>query len=220
MHDDPRDQGPDDEIAPPLVPTPKPSVPGPSVPEPAPTTREARNNGRNTKAAVAGALAVGGLAGAVILGPLTASAASPSSSGAASTPAVGATAAPAATSDPSATEEPSTGAESDTENGTEANEPHGGHVEAVTDTSVAAKAIGISEADLLAALATGKTVADVAAAHNVPVQTVVDALVTDGLNELDAQVKAGTLTQAQADAMKPEVTQRATDQVNSTFQHH
>src|SRR5205814_423303 len=42
-----------------------------------------------------------------------------------------------------------------------------------------------------------------------------DALVADGLSELQSDVKAGRLTQAQADAMKSQVTQRATDQVNN-----
>jgi hypothetical protein len=60
-------------------------------------------------------------------------------------------------------------------------------------------------------------VAAVAKAHNVDPQTVINALVTDGLNELAAQVKAGTITQAQANAQKAAVTQRATDQVNGTF---
>src|SRR6185503_2285093 len=99
----------------------------------------------------------------------------------------------------------------------------GGHNEAVSDTSVVAKAIGISEADLLAALQGGQTVADVAKAHNVELQVVIDALVADGQAELDAAVKAGTITQAQADAEKSELTQRATDQANGSFQgggHH
>lgn len=43
---------------------------------------------------------------------------------------------------------------------------------------------------------------------------------TDGQDELAAAVKAGTLTQAQADAQKAEVTQRATDQVNGTMGVH
>ena len=80
-----------------------------------------------------------------------------------------------------------------------------------------AKAIGISEADLNTALSSDQTVAAVAKAHNVDPQTVINALVTDGLNELAAQVKAGTITQAQANAQKAAVTQRATDQVNGTF---
>ncbi|MEA2519186.1 MAG: hypothetical protein QOF49_1266, partial [Chloroflexota bacterium] len=39
-----------------------------------------------------------------------------------------------------------------------------------------------------------------------------------GQAELDAEVKAGTLTQAQADAEKTELVQRATDQANGNFQ--
>ncbi len=89
--------------------------------------------------------------------------------------------------------------------------------EAVSDTSVAANAIGISESDLITALQGGQTMAQVAKAHNVDPQKVIDALVTDGLNELATAVKNGQLTQAQADSMKTDVTQRATDQVNGTF---
>ena len=89
--------------------------------------------------------------------------------------------------------------------------------EAVSDISVVAKAIGISEADLQTALDGGQTVAAVAKAHNVAVQTVIDALVADGQSELAADVTAGRLTQAQADAQKAQVTQRATDQVNGTL---
>lgn len=92
-----------------------------------------------------------------------------------------------------------------------------GRNETVSDASVVAKAIGISEADLNTALSSDQTVAAVAKAHNVDPQTVINALVTDGLNELAAQVKAGTITQAQANAQKAAVTQRATDQVNGTF---
>jgi oligoribonuclease (3'-5' exoribonuclease) len=93
----------------------------------------------------------------------------------------------------------------------------GGRNEAVSDTSVVAKAIGITEADLQTALNSGQTVAAVAKAHNVAVQTVIDALVADGQSELADAVKAGTLTQAQADAQTTQVTQRATDQVNGTM---
>ena len=50
----------------------------------------------------------------------------------------------------------------------------------------------------------------------------IDALVADGQSELDGAVKAGTMTQAQADQEKTELTQRATDQVNGNLQggHH
>jgi hypothetical protein len=94
----------------------------------------------------------------------------------------------------------------------------GGPHETVTDTSVAATAIGIKEADLITALKGGQTLADVAKANNVDVQVVIDALIKDKQDELAAEVKAGTLTQAQADAEAATITQRATDQVNGTFQ--
>ena len=93
----------------------------------------------------------------------------------------------------------------------------GGHSEAVTDSSVVAKAIGITEAELKTALAGGQTVAQVATSKGVAVQKVVDALIADGTTELATEVTNGTITQAQADAEKAEVTKRATDQVNSSF---
>src|SRR5439155_11255678 len=93
----------------------------------------------------------------------------------------------------------------------------GGHTEAVSYTADVAKAIGITEAQLLTELNAGKTPAEVATAHGVAVQKVIDALVVDGQAELAADVKAGRLTQAQADARKADVTQRATDQVNNGF---
>jgi prolyl-tRNA editing enzyme YbaK/EbsC (Cys-tRNA(Pro) deacylase) len=92
--------------------------------------------------------------------------------------------------------------------------------EAVTDTSVAAQAIGISESDLVTALNNGQTMADVAKANNVDPQKVIDALVADGKQELAAAVQAGTLTQAQSDSMATNLTQRVTDQVNGTFPAH
>jgi hypothetical protein len=66
--------------------------------------------------------------------------------------------------------------------------------EAVSDTSVVAKAIGITEAQLLTELNAGKTPAQVATAHGVAVQKVIDALVADGMSELAADVKAGRIT--------------------------
>jgi hypothetical protein len=93
----------------------------------------------------------------------------------------------------------------------------GGRHELVSDASVVAKAIGISEADLRSALQSGKTIADVAKAHNVGPKKVIDALVADGQSELADAVKNGRLTQAQADEMKTHITEHATDQVNGTF---
>jgi hypothetical protein len=163
---------------------------GPDATAPGPDP--ARDRGRTLRRVAVGSLFAGGIAVAAIVGPLAAQAASPSPS---------ATTAPAATGGPGG---------------------FGGfgRNETVSDASVVATAIGITEADLTTALSGGQTVAAVAKAHNVAVQTVIDALVKDGLDELAARVTAGTLTQAQADAMKAEVTQRATDQVNGTFGRH
>jgi pyruvate/2-oxoglutarate dehydrogenase complex dihydrolipoamide acyltransferase (E2) component len=152
--------------------------------------------------AIAGAVVAGGAVVALLVGAGATFAASP-------TPSVAPAATAAATSAPQA-------AASNAPYGGRDGGP-GGHVEAVSDESVIANAIGISVSDLQTALANGQTVAQVARAHNVDPQKVIDALVTDGLNELAAEVNAGTITQAQADAQKAAVTQRATDQVNGTF---
>jgi hypothetical protein len=152
-----------------------------------------------SKTAIAGALLLGGVAGAAILGPLTTNAASPAPSSSTGTSGGGSRT-------------------TNTWGGPGDRGPGGpggmGQVEAVTDTSVVAKAIGITEAQLQTALQGGQTVAQVAKAHNVATRTVIDALVADGETELSAAVKAGTITQAQADAQQAEVVQRATDQVN------
>ena len=168
-----------------------------------------RISGSSTKAKIAGALLIGGIAGAAAFGPLTALAASPAP--AASSGTSGATGT-TGTSDPDPSGDPGHGGQGG----------HGGFGggpnEAVSDASVVAKAIGISEADLTTALQSGQTIAAVAKAHNVDLQKVVDALVADGQSELDAAVKAGTITQAQADQEKTELVQRATDQANGSFQ--
>jgi hypothetical protein len=160
--------------------------------------------GRKTaRATIVGALVVGGIAGAAILGPLSAAAASPS---------------PTTTSQPAATPASGTTGTTPDNRGDHAGGPGGfGQSEAVSDTSVVAKAIGITEAQLTTALAGGQTVADVAKAHNVPLQTVIDALVADGTSELATEVAKGTITQAQADAQKAAILQRATAQANGSF---
>lgn len=92
---------------------------------------------------------------------------------------------------------------------------HGRH-ELGDDVAIAANAIGISAADLRSALDGGQTIAQVAKAHNVDVQKVIDALVADEKAELAAEVKNGDLTQAQADQISSRITQSVTDRVNGT----
>lgn len=174
------------------------------------TSRPRERGGRRaaTAATLMGVLLVGGAAGATLFGPLTATAASPTAQ----------PSTPAASTQPGTVTTPA-GPRAGAWNGRGG--PGGNHGfnpnETVSDLSVVAKAIGISEADLQTALDGGQTVAAIAKAHNVAAQTVIDALVADGQSELAADVTAGRLTQAQADAQKAQVTQRATDQVNGTM---
>jgi hypothetical protein len=177
-----------------------------------PKARERVARRAATAATLVGVLLVGGAAGATLFGPLTASAASPTAQP--STPAASAQPSTGSATTPAG---PATGGTYGPMGGGPGGNHGFGRTEAVSDISVVAKTIGISEADLQTALDGGQTVAAVAKAHNVAVQTVIDALVADGQSELAADVTAGRLTQAQADAQKAQVTQRATDQVNGTM---
>ena len=177
--------------------------------EPARAPRR-RIPGTANKAKIAGALLIGGVAGAAAFGPLTALAASPAPAASSVTTGTSGATGTTGTSDPDPSGDPGRGPGGHGGFG-------GGPNEAVSDASVVAKAIGISEADLNTALQSGQTIAAVAKAHNVDIQKVIDALVADGQSELDAAVKAGTLTQAQADQEKTELVQRATDQANGTL---
>ncbi len=78
----------------------------------------------------------------------------------------------------------------------------------------AAKALGMTSDELYTAVQGGKTLADVAKNQKVSVGSLVKAMVADAEADLASAVKAGTMTQAQADTMKSALTQQITDQVN------
>lgn len=82
----------------------------------------------------------------------------------------------------------------------------------VTDTDIVAKALGISAAELRLALTSGKTVADLATAKNVTLQSIEDALTAQRKADVAQAVKDGLLTQAQADAMATMEANRPTRQ--------
>lgn len=84
----------------------------------------------------------------------------------------------------------------------------------------AAKALGMTEAELRTALEGGTSLADVAQAKGVPVQKVIDALVAEAKTRIAAAVKAGKITQAQADERLKDLTQHITDRVNGTGGRH
>ena len=78
----------------------------------------------------------------------------------------------------------------------------------------AADAIGITEDDLRAALQDGDTIADVATANDVEVQTVIDALVADATAHIDEEVAEGDLTEEEAAERKADLEERITALVN------
>jgi hypothetical protein len=79
---------------------------------------------------------------------------------------------------------------------------------------VAAEAIGIEVDALREALESGQTIAEVAAANDVDVQVVIDAIVARMNERLDEAVANGRLSQAEADQRKADAVERATDLVN------
>ena len=90
----------------------------------------------------------------------------------------------------------------------------GGGMGMIQSHDAAAKALGMTSDELYAAVQGGKSLSDVAKDQKVSVDTLVRAMVADAEADLAAAVKAGTMTQAQADTLKSSLTARITDQVN------
>ncbi len=82
----------------------------------------------------------------------------------------------------------------------------GGHMH----PAAVAEALGMTPAELRTALEGGQTIRQVAAARNVDVQRVVDALVAAEKTHLDAAVAAGKVTRERADAALANAAERAT----------
>ncbi len=78
----------------------------------------------------------------------------------------------------------------------------------------AAVAIGVNPSDIRAALAQGHSVADVAAAHHVSTQTVIDALVKQANTNVDNAVSAGRISAARAKVFKARMAQMFTHLVD------
>jgi hypothetical protein len=89
-----------------------------------------------------------------------------------------------------------------------------GHGQGGPGLTVAAKALGVTAADLKTALQSGKTIADVAKTNNVDIDTVIKAIVTAENTHIDEQLAAGNITAAQATERKADATERATNMVN------
>ena len=82
--------------------------------------------------------------------------------------------------------------------------------------AAAAGAIGVSEDELVTALRSGQSIAQVAQSKGVDVQKVIDAVVAEARTRLAQKVQSGDLTQAQADERLANLSQRVTDMVNRT----
>ena len=83
--------------------------------------------------------------------------------------------------------------------------------------AVAAKTIGIDQAALVAELNTSKTIATVAAAHDVALDKIVDAFVAPHIVRWNQAVAAGVITQAQADAFITTLKVNVMNQLNAPF---
>lgn len=79
----------------------------------------------------------------------------------------------------------------------------------------AAKALGMTEAELKAELEAGKSVADVAKAKNIDLDEVIAKLTAAFKVHLDEEVASGKHTQAEADAKLAEFKTRVTEMVNT-----
>jgi polyhydroxyalkanoate synthesis regulator phasin len=85
--------------------------------------------------------------------------------------------------------------------------------------------LGLTEAQLRTELSSGKTLAQIAKAHGKTAEGLVQALVDAADKKLDAAVKTGRLTRAEADEMLAGLKERITDFVNGRFprpfgEHH
>jgi len=95
-----------------------------------------------------------------------------------------------------------------------------GHHGGPASLAAAAKYLGLTEAELRTQLESGKTLAEIAKAQGKTVDGLEKALTADTKAKLDAAVKAGTITQAQADDLLKRTTDHLDDLVNGKLGFH
>jgi hypothetical protein len=83
--------------------------------------------------------------------------------------------------------------------------------------AVAADTLGMTQADLIAQLEGGKTIAQVAEERNVALNTIVDTFVATRQARMTEAVAAGRMTQAQADAMLATMRANVTAQLSQPW---
>lgn len=82
------------------------------------------------------------------------------------------------------------------------------------DPQAVADALGMTNDEVTAALQSGQTLAQIAAAQNVDVQDVIDAMVASATAKIDTKVAAGDLDADRAAEMKSHLVERVTALVN------
>ncbi len=79
-----------------------------------------------------------------------------------------------------------------------------------------AEILGLTQDEVRTALSEGQTVADLAAAQGVDIQTVIDAIIADMTEHVEEHVADGGLTEAEAAEKLANAEERVTDRVNMT----
>jgi len=82
-----------------------------------------------------------------------------------------------------------------------------------------AKALNISESTLTSDLQSGKTIAQIAQAQNIPLSQVKTTILNDAKAQLDPKVTAGTITQAQEDQLLSNLGTKFDNLANQTLQN-
>lgn len=83
--------------------------------------------------------------------------------------------------------------------------------------AIAAQQLGIDQADLIAQLQGGKTIAQVAGEQSVPIDTIVNAFVATRQARMAQAVANGRMTQAEADAMLATMRANVTAQLSQPW---
>ncbi len=83
--------------------------------------------------------------------------------------------------------------------------------------AVAADALGMEQADLVAELQSGKTIAQLAEAKGVALDTIVDAFIKNHADWLATRVASGAITQESADAMLALMKTHVTERLSESF---
>ncbi len=79
-----------------------------------------------------------------------------------------------------------------------------------------AELLGLSTDEVKAEIEAGNTLADIAEANGVDPQVLVDQLVADATERVEAKVEEGAISEADAEEKLAAVTERAEDRVNNT----